>query len=225
MINDNYPFSDLTEALLALLRELKPNDWNKKTLFNNYTVSILVNYLVNTHLVILNRLNPTFTLNTDTDVNINLIIEQIKKLESALKNGASLKHVNENQYCNCWLLQQYVRQALNNQHLLKRVFYSPFLNMVMQNFANHYQKVNAEIGTILKVEIIGEAGGVWIIQKQQIGWQNIEPKNNDADVTIYLDQQLAWLLFDGALNLNEIGQYYQIIGNKQLGNHFLNLRI
>jgi hypothetical protein len=225
MINDKYPFSDLTEALLTLLRELKSTDWDKKTLLNNCKVSILVNYLVNTHLVILNRLNPTFTLNTDTDVTINLIIEQVEKLESALKNGVDLKHVNENQYCNCWLLQQYVRQAINNQHLLKRVFYFPFLNMVMQNFANHYQKVNAEIGTILKVEIVGEAGEVWIIQKQQIGWQNIEPKNNDADVTIYLDQQLAWLLFDGALNLNEIGQYYQIIGDKQLGNHFLNLRI
>lgn len=225
MINDKYPFSDLTEALLTLSRELKPTDWDRKTLLNNCKVSILVNYLVNTHLVILNRLNPTFTLYTDTDVTINLIIEQVEKLESALKNGVDLKHVNENQYCNCWLLQQYVRQAINNQHLLKRVFYFPFLNMVMQNFANHYQKINAEIGTILKVEIVGEADGVWIIQKQQIGWQSIKPKNNDADVTIYLDQQLAWLLFDGALNLNEIGQYYQIIGDKQLGNHFLNLRI
>ncbi|HTN20148.1 MAG TPA: hypothetical protein VL125_06715 [Pelobium sp.] len=225
MINDKYPFSDLTEALLALVQDFKPTDWDKKTLLNNCKVSILINHLINTHIAILNQLDPNFTLNTNTDITINLINEQIKKLELAMKNGTDLKHVKENQYCNCWLRQQYVRQALNNQHLLKRVFYFPFLNMVMQNFANHYQKINAEIGTILKVEIVGEAGGVWIIQKQQIGWQNIEPKNNDADVTIYLDQQLAWLLFDGALNLNEIGQYYQIIGNNQMGNHFLNLRI
>jgi hypothetical protein len=105
------------------------------------------------------------------------------------------------------------------------MFYFPFLNAVMQNLANHYLNMYAEIGTTLLVEIVGQAGGKWIIQKQQIGWKNIESQYDGADATIYLDQQLAWLLFDGALNLNEIGQYYQIIGNKRLGNHFLNFRI
>jgi len=225
MINDKCPFLDLTEALLTITRDLKPTDWDKRTLFNNCKVSILVNYLVNRHIVILNRINVIDILNPDTDVTPVLIMAQVKKLEYVLKNGKNLKHEDKTQYCNCWLLQQYVRQALNNQHLLKRMFYFPFLNTVMQNLANHYLNIYAEIGTTLLVEIVGQAGGKWIIQKKQIGWENIESQYDGADATIYLDQQLAWLLFDGALNLNEIGQYYQIIGNKQLGNHFLNFRI
>lgn len=223
MINVQYPFLDLTHTLIALSYELKPNDWNKKTLLRNCRIDTLVNYLIDIHLAVLNGFEIDFALDENADAQLNLINEKVITLADKIKSQVNLVYVDENRYCNCWLMQQYIWQALNNQQLLQKTFYFPFLNRVLQKLANHYQPINATNGTTLTVEIVGEAGGIWTIKKRPTGWENIEPVQ-DADVTIYLDQQLAWLLFDGALHLHEIGQYYQIIGNKELGNHFLNLR-
>ncbi|WP_017257898.1 hypothetical protein [Pedobacter arcticus] len=226
MINVQYPFLDLTQALLALLKTLKPTDWAKTTLFKNYKINGLAKDLVQIHVNILTKQLNAFTLNIgeiDTVADSASIKESCESLAHLLENNNIVFELDEKEYAYCWLLQQYIRQALNNQDLLVKAFYFPFLNTVMQNFAGHYQRVEANEDVIVKVEIVGEAGGIWSIEKSAAGWTSVT-EHKPATVTIYLDQQIAWLLFTNALHVSEIGQFYQLIGNKQLGSYFLNMR-
>ncbi len=227
MINVQYPFLDLTEALITLLKKLKPTDWDRITLLNNYKISTLANKLIKFHGNNLTQLPKVSNYNigeVDTVVDIKIIKVGIDTLENILNKERTVGEVSETQYCYCWLLQQYIRQALNNQHLLEKAFYFPFLNSIMQSFTSHYQFIEAKEAVIVKAEIVGDAGGVWLIEKTKTGWSSID-QDKPADVTIYLDQQIAWLLFSNTLHVNEIGQFYQLFGDKQLRNHFLNMRI
>lgn len=222
MINVQYPFTDLTKALLTLIQVLKPTDWDKTTLFKNYKISLLITHLLKVHNDVIAH-TDSFTPNVgnnDTVPTQDFVENQVKELKENLGND---NEVSQLQYSHCWLLQQYIRQALNNQDLLQSVFYSPFLEAVMNCFVSHYQAVDAEVGTVVKVEIVGEAGAIWAIEKVNTGWQKTN-SDQTAATTLYLDQQIAWLLFANSLHVNEIGQFYQIIGNKLLGSHFLNMR-
>ncbi len=226
MINVQYPFLDLTRALLALLQNLKPTEGDKLTLYKSHKISMIANQLVQIHI---NKLTTSsdkvITLNmddTDTTVDFDLN-EYVKELELIVNNKTEFNSITAKEYCYCWLLQQYIRQALNNQSLLQKAFYFPFLNLVMQGLAVHYHNMEGTEGTVIKVEVVGEAGGVWMIEKVGTGWQSINMDKPD-NTTIYLDQQVAWLLFSDSIYVNEIGQFCQIIGSKQLGNHFLSMR-
>lgn len=227
MINVQYPFADLAQALLALLKNLKPTDWDKTTLFNGYKINALAKALLQIHVNILTKTVNAFTLDIggiDTIADLSSIKTNSDSLAHWLENHSTVLEVDEKQYSCCWLLQQFIRQALNNQDILTKVFYFPFLNTIMQNLATHYQQVEANESAIVKVEIVGEAGGIWLIEKSTAGWTSVNG-DKPAAVTIYLDQQVAWLLFANTLHVNEIGQFYQLIGNKQLGSYFLNMRI
>ncbi|HET8828061.1 MAG TPA: hypothetical protein VFM79_01910 [Pelobium sp.] len=223
MINVQYPFTDLTKALLTLIQTLKPTDWDKTTLFKNYQISLLITHLLKVHIDIIAHPHHSFTPNidnNDTALTRGFVENQVKEIKEILVKD---KKVSQVQYSHCWLVQQYIRQALNNQDLLQRIFYFPFLDATMNGFVSYYLAVDAEKGTIIKVEIVGEAGAIWAIEKAKIGWQKTSSAHT-ATTTLYLDQQIAWLLFANSLHVNEIGQYYQIIGNKLLGSHFLNMR-
>lgn len=225
MINVQYPFLDLTKALLSLIKNLKPADCDKKTLLKDYKITKLVKYLLALHINNLAQSADAFTLSldeTDTSLDLTFIAENINKLEKVLKNKGDVD-IDKTKYSQAWLIQQYIRQALNNQDLIKKEFYFPFLDTLMLRLTTHYQHIKAEDGTAIKIEIVGEAGGVWVIEKTKIGWQK-SSTNKIADITVYLDQQIAWLLLSNALYVNEIGQFYQIIGDKSLGSHFLKMR-
>jgi hypothetical protein len=41
---------------------------------------------------------------------------------------------------------------------------------------------------------------------------------------VYIDQNIAWILFSGGIDIYEAAQYWQVIGNQELGRHVLSLR-
>lgn len=223
MNNVQYPFLDLTKVLVSFLNNLKPTDWDKTTLLNNRKVSNIANQLIRTHTKVL---TATETVTTATIAEFDTIDELKTSLDilTKLLNTTDLVFEDADCYATCWLLQQYIRQALNNQQLLQTSFYFPFLDVQLQTLAKHYKAIEAEEGTTLKLEVVGEAGGAWYIVKNKDSWKNVAAQAN-VTVTVYLDQQIAWLLFSNATYVNEIGQFYQIIGDKRVGSHFLTLRI
>lgn len=226
MINVQYPFLDLSDALLMLSQNLHANDKAKATLYKSYKINTLLNYLFEIHTQKLGFPTKAVTLNIsaiDTLEKIELSGKTINQLAEALKSGVKLTDVSDKDYAGCWLLQQYIRHALNNQELLHYNYYHPFLEMTMQCLANHYKGIDATEGALIKIEIVGEAGGVWFIEKSGSGWQQVSSEKS-PDTVLYLDQQIAWLLFTDALHVNEIGQFYQILGDKRLGIHFLSFR-
>lgn len=225
MKNVLYPIADLTDALLVLLKNLTTSDWHKQTELNCCKVDALANHLIEAHHP--NAKPKNFTVPKPLDSDIHLLSKKIEDLKKALEDSPTLTQNSSEasqHYCYCWLLQQYIRQAINSHLLLAYKFYFPFLNEVMFALPNHYLSVDAKEGTNIKIEIVGDAGGVWAIEKTKSAWQFINSNEPTFSNIIYLDQQIAWLLFSNALHVSEIGQYFQIIGDRKLGSHFLSLR-
>jgi hypothetical protein len=81
------------------------------------------------------------------------------------------------------------------------------------------------LGDVLKVEIVGKAGGVWSIVKKNNEWVSTSDDNINPKALIYIDQQIAWLLFSGGINPTDAGQYYQINGDVNLASYVLEMKL
>ncbi|WP_304067671.1 maleylpyruvate isomerase N-terminal domain-containing protein [Pedobacter glucosidilyticus] len=126
------------------------------------------------------------------------------------------------EYSERWLHQQQIRFAFNNQEILDPKFYSPYLEIIMEALPYTYQKINAEIGKTVALEVVGPAGKRWTITKDKKFWI-FDDENKEADALIYIDQQIAWLLFSKGIRAEEAGQFYQIHGERNLALPVLNM--
>jgi hypothetical protein len=127
------------------------------------------------------------------------------------------------EYTERWLHQQQIRFAINDQTLLQSKYYSPFLETAMQALPHTYLKVKSAINTTVKIEIVGEAGGIWTLKKNKSFWDFTQEAIEKPDALIYIDQQIAWLLFSKGINPQEAAQYYQIHGDVTLASHVLKM--
>lgn len=261
-------FPALNEALIDVLKSLKPQDWERKTVCANWTVKDIAVHLLDTNIrrlsigrdgysflknkqfatyeemvAFLNELNADWVLAMKR-VSPTIITEMIEKYqEELLDYFADLdpfemaifpvrwagKEHSENwfdiarEYTERWLHQQQIRQAINNQELLDAKFYFPYLKTAMQALPYTYLKVKAPIGTIVKVEIVGDAGGSWAIMKEKNFWNFIDSEVEEPNALIYIDQQIAWLLFSKGISPMDAGQYYQLHGDTELASHALKM--
>lgn len=126
------------------------------------------------------------------------------------------------EYTEQWLHQQQIRQAVGAQSLLGTELYHPFLKICMQALPFHYKEIQAVSGTLVTIGIVGEAGGSWSVIRTEQGWE-FSDSGRPADAQIYIDQNIAWMLFSKGMDINESAQFWQIIGDHSLGIHALNM--
>ena len=200
-------FNTLNSELLTLLKSLKPSDWDKKIGYSNSSIKDVVIQLLD------------IDTRSTSEIALLEIIEKNLVQPLSVDNEFDLNH----QYAKNWLAQQQIRFELNNQKLLSREFYFPYLNELMQALPFTYEAVNSFVGATVKVEIVGVAGGAWSIVKNDLGWSLTSVEIENPNALIYIDQQIAWLLFSGAINPLDAVQYYQLHGDTELASHALKL--
>lgn len=261
-------FPSLNNALIDLLKGLKPQDWERKTVCSQWTVKDITVHLLDTNLrrLSLGRDGYSFLknkqfatseemvgflngLNADwisamKRLSPAIIIEMIEKYQNELLDyfadldpfemaifpvrWAGKEH-SENwfdiarEYTERWLHQQQIRYAVNDQKLLTPEFYSPYLQTAIQALPYTYLKIKAPVGTIVKVEVVGDAGNSWAIIKEKSFWSFINSAVEEPNALVYIDQQIAWLLFSKGINVEEAGQYFQLHGDRNLGSHALKM--
>lgn len=106
------------------------------------------------------------------------------------------------EYTEKWHHQQQIREAIGLQHVLmtKELFY-PCIDTFMRALPYAYSKLEAAIGTLVKVEVTGEGGGVWFLEKTFSGWRfvkNLAMAQPAAAVT--MPDNIAWKLFTKAVS-------------------------
>ena len=200
-------FTALNLELLTLLKSLKLNDWDKKIGYSNFTIKDVISQL--------------FDIDSKSlsEIAIIEIIEKNLSQHLSVENQLDVNH----QYAKNWLAQQQIRFELNNQKLLNREFYFPYLNTVMQALPYTYSTVNSFVGSTVKVEIVGEAGGIWTIVKNQNNWGFYNEETKHPTALVYIDQQIAWLLFSKEINTMDAVQYYQLHGDTALASQALKM--
>lgn len=121
------------------------------------------------------------------------------------------------EYTERWLHQQQIREAVGAPGLSGRTWLRPALDIFVRALPFTYRKVDAPAGRSLRVEIRGDAGGVWTLVRSLADWGLYVGSDARAAARVNLDQEAAWKLFSKGLSPQEAQQRIRIEGDLALG--------
>ncbi len=126
------------------------------------------------------------------------------------------------EYTERWHHQQQIRLAVGAESILARDLYFPFLEISMLALPYHYSFLPVSEGVVLKVNVVGEAGGSWAIIRTGNSWQ-FTGSETETSNQVYIDQNIAWMLLSKGVDIQEAQQYWQVAGDYELGFHALKM--
>jgi uncharacterized protein (TIGR03083 family) len=126
------------------------------------------------------------------------------------------------EYTERWHHQQQIRVAVNRPGISGRDLYFPVLDTFMRGMPHAFRNVQAADGALLQIEIEGEAGGSWFLQRSDSTWKLVDG-GSTPDAVLRMDQELAWRLFTKAVDPQQAEQQVAIRGDRALGMHALSL--
>lgn len=121
------------------------------------------------------------------------------------------------EYTERWLHQQQIREAVGAPGLTGRRWLHPTLDIFLRALPFAYRAVAAPVGSTVRFEIGGEAGGVWTLVRGSPGWKLFVGSEARPDAKVSLDQETAWKLFSKGLDPDSRERRIQIQGERRLG--------
>jgi uncharacterized protein (TIGR03083 family) len=125
------------------------------------------------------------------------------------------------EYTERWLHQQQIREAVGAPPLTARKWLSPALDIFIRALPFTYRNVQSEAGRSLRIEIQGEAGGVWTLLRAADGWHLLVGSNHAPTANVSLSQETAWKLFSKGLSPEQAQRSVSIDGDLRLGQPML----
>lgn len=89
-----------------------------------------------------------------------------------------------------------------------------------------FSSADADVGSIVTVAVIGEAGGNWQVERRENGWEQIAESPRSPAAAVTMDQDTAWRLVSKRRSREANRQQFpgiQITGNEALGLHVLDM--
>src|SRR5262249_10224894 len=101
-----------------------------------------------------------------------------------------------------WHHQQQIRLAVDRPGIMTPELYRPVLDCFMRGLPHAYRGISATDGTRVVVEISGDCGGQWMLERAGSVWELRHPEPSpDARVTI--PQEIAWRVFTKGISFAE----------------------
>jgi hypothetical protein len=125
------------------------------------------------------------------------------------------------EYTERWLHQQQIREAVGAPPLTGKNWLYPTLDIFVRALPFTYREVRSDVGRSLRLEIQGEAGGVWTLKRAAEGWRLFAGSNHSPDVNVSLSQETAWKLFSKGLSPEQARRSVIIDGDLRLGQPML----
>jgi uncharacterized protein (TIGR03083 family) len=94
-----------------------------------------------------------------------------------------------------WHHQQQIRDATGRPPLYEPYFLQPVLDTFVRALPYTFHETAASEGTILKVEISGEAGGCWFLRRSRDAWDLFIQIDAQPSAEVTIPQDAAWRLF------------------------------
>jgi uncharacterized protein (TIGR03083 family) len=121
-----------------------------------------------------------------------------------------------------WHHQQQIRLATGREGLLLPELYRPVLDCFLRGLPHALGGVAAAPGTVLRVEIAGDCGGVWHFAREAPGWKaRVSGEGGGASVVV--PQEIAWRVFTKGIPRDAAAAQIQFAGDRELGMHILDL--
>ena len=106
---------------------------------------------------------------------------------------------------------------------MTRDLYHPVLDCFLRGLPHAFLDVEASAGTVLLVEISGECGGQWFLEKDTETWNLVPWSGSDFKARVTVPQELAWRLFTKGIDRSSARAQLKIDGNRDLAEKILSL--
>jgi len=126
------------------------------------------------------------------------------------------------EYTERWHHQQQIRVAVERPGISSRELYFPVLDTFMRGMPHAFRSVDAREGTMVEIQIVGEAGSSWFVEKVEAGWR-LGEQPPSADATLKIDQELAWRVFTKAIDAQTAAREVEMSGDRPLAIQALSL--
>ncbi len=124
------------------------------------------------------------------------------------------------EYTERWHHQQHIRDAVDRPGLTEPRYLSPVLDAFVRALPHTYRDVAAPAGTLVALTITGDAGGRWLLRREDGIWSLYEG-SEPAAAEVTLDPDTAWRTFTKGVSPETARQNAQIAGDERLARQML----
>ena len=122
-----------------------------------------------------------------------------------------------------WHHQQQIRLATHRPGLMTPDLYHPVLDCFLRGLPHAFLEVKASPGTVVLVEISGECGGQWFLERGAETWNLVLRPGGGFTARVTVPQELAWRLFTKGIDRSSARAQLEIDGDRDLGEKVLDL--
>ena len=115
-----------------------------------------------------------------------------------------------------WHHQHQIRDATGRPALYDPYFLAPVLDTFVRALPHAFRNATAPPGTIVRVEISGEAGDIWYVYRSEGAWILLLESPDHWVTSVVLPQDVAWRLFTKGIDRREARALATIIGRSDL---------
>lgn len=120
------------------------------------------------------------------------------------------------EYTEKFIHQLQIREAVNKPALFTKELFHPFIDTFMRALPYTYRNTDAPNGTIVQITVSTEAGGHWLLQKNETEWSFVDANAGIISAHIVIDPVIAWKLFSKGITPAEARSAVTINGNEEL---------
>jgi uncharacterized protein (TIGR03083 family) len=121
------------------------------------------------------------------------------------------------EYTERWHHQQQMRDAVGAPELSSRRIFAPVLSTFVFAMPWTYRSVVADESATVTLQITGEAGGEWTLQREDNAWRLYAGSPEYPTARVTLDQSIAWRLYTKGMTISEAEPHARIDGDAHLG--------
>jgi len=115
-----------------------------------------------------------------------------------------------------WHHQQQIRDASGRPPLYDPYFLAPVLDAFVRALPYAFRDTPAAVGTVVKIDISGEAGSSWFLHRRNLDWELVLDVTAVPVATIRMGQDLAWRLFTKGIDASAARRLSAIEGDSSL---------
>lgn len=115
-----------------------------------------------------------------------------------------------------WHHQQQIRDATGRPPLYDAYFLKPVLDTFVRALPHAFRSAKAAVGTCVRFEISGDAGGVWFLHRSDEAWELFLDSMAEPVTGVVLPQDAAWRLFTKGMDRGRARSLAAVSGREEL---------
>lgn len=122
-----------------------------------------------------------------------------------------------------WHHQQQIRDATKHPGIMTRELYYPVLDCFVRGLPHAFRSVDAPSGTTLQLEMVGNSGGTWLLEKKNAEWSFASKATAKPTAHVKIPQQIAWRVFTKGIDRAQAIAESNLEGDRALGERVFQL--